>query len=49
MQLFKFFFFTITVKSFPAGIYLFKIGNENTGKMCDICTKLTRKIPEGRH
>ena len=32
---------------FPAGIYLFKVNNEN-GKMCEICSKLTIKTPEQR-
>ena len=33
----------------PADIYLFKIDNENTRKMCKICLKLTIKTPEGYH
>ena len=32
----------------PAGIYLFKVNNGNTGTMCEICSKLTVKKPEGR-
>ena len=33
----------------PAGIYLFKNNNRNTRKRCEICSKLTIKIPERRH
>ena len=24
-------------RNYPAGIHLFKVNNENTGTMCDIC------------
>ena len=30
----------------PANIYLFKVDNRNTRKRCEICSKLTIKIPE---
>ena len=30
----------------PAGIYLFKVNNRNTGTRCEICSKLTIKTPE---
>ena len=33
----------------PANIYLFKVNNRNTGKRCEICSKLTIKTPERRH
>ena len=33
-------------KCFPVGIYLFKVNNENIKIMCEICSKLTIKIPE---
>ena len=33
----------------PAGIYLLKVNNRNTRKMCEICSKLTIKTPEQRH
>ena len=33
----------------PVGIYLLKINNRNTRKRCEIGSKLTTKIPEGRH
>ena len=33
----------------PAGIYLFKVNNRNTRARCEICSKLTIKIPERRH
>ena len=32
----------------PAGIYLLKVNNRNTGTRCEICSKLTIKIPERR-
>ena len=32
----------------PAGIYLLKVNNRNTRTRCEICSKLTIKIPE-RH
>ena len=31
---------------FPANIYLFKVNNKNTRKMCETCSKLTIKTPE---
>ena len=31
-----------------AGIYLFKVNNENTITMCEVCSKLTIKTPERR-
>ena len=34
--------------SFPAGIYLIEVNNRNTRTMCEICSKLTIKIPERR-
>ena len=33
----------------PAGIYLLKVNNRNTGKRCKICSKLTIKTRERRH
>ena len=30
----------------PANIDLFKVGNRSTRKRCEICSKLTTKIPE---
>ena len=32
----------------PAGIYLVKVNNRNTRTWCEICSKLTMKIPERR-
>ena len=32
----------------PSGIYLLKVNNRNTRKRCEICSKLTIKIPERR-
>ena len=32
-----------------AKIYLLKVNNRNTRKRCEICSKLTVKIPERRH
>ena len=37
-------FFTFSY-NFPASIYLFKVNNRNTRKICEICSKLTVKIP----
>ena len=34
--------------SIPAGIYLLKVNNKNIRAMCEICSKLTIKIPERR-
>ena len=34
---------------FPAEIYLLKFNNKNTRTRCEICSKLTIKIPERRH
>ena len=31
---------------FPAGMYLLKVNNKNTRTRCEICSKLTIKIPE---
>ena len=31
---------------FPAGIYRFEVNNRNTKTWCEICLKLTIKIPE---
>ena len=35
--------------AYPAGIYLLKVNTRNTRKRCEICSKLTTKIPERRH
>ena len=32
-----------------ADIYMFKVNNGNTRKMCEICSKLTIKTPERRN
>ena len=37
-----------TAISDPANIYLFKVNNRKTRKRCEICSKLTMKIPERR-
>ena len=36
-------------KLFPAGIYLLKVNDRNTRTRCEICSKLTIKIPERCH
>ena len=36
------------IGSFLAGIYLLKINNRYTRPRCEICSKLTKKIPEQR-
>ena len=33
----------------PAVNYMFKVNNRNTRTNCEICSKLTIKIPERRH
>ena len=35
-------------KTLQAGIYLFKVNNRNTRTRCEICSKLTTKIPKRR-
>ena len=32
----------------PAGIYLLKVNKRNTRTRCEICSKLTIKVPERR-
>ena len=34
---------------YPAGNYMFKVNNKNFRTGCEICLKLTTKIPERRH
>ena len=34
---------------FLAGNYIFKVNNRNTRTRCEICSKLTKKIPKRRH
>ena len=38
-----------TDNKIPANTYLFKVGNRNTRKSCEICSKLTIKKPERRY
>ena len=33
---------------YPAGVYLFKVNNENTRTICEICSVLTLNAPERR-
>ena len=35
-------------QSFPAGIYVLKVNDENARSLCEICSKLTIKILEQR-
>ena len=42
-------YFHKNVRSYPVGIYLFKVNNRNTRTRCEICLKLAIKTPEGRH
>ena len=37
------------IRRFPSGMYLLKVNNRNTRARCEICSKLTIKIPERRH
>ena len=36
------------LRNIPANIYLFKVGNRNFRKRCEICSKLAIKTPERR-
>ena len=36
-------------KDIPAGIYLLKVNTRNTGRMCEIYSKVTFKTPERPH
>ena len=38
----------LTIRLFPAGIYLLKVNNRNTRTRFEICSKLTIKTPERR-
>ena len=38
----------IYLLTFLASMYLFKVSNTNTRKMCEICSELTIKTPEWR-
>ena len=40
------YFETCFGRPFPADIYLLKVKNKNTKTRCEICSKLTIKIPE---
>ena len=42
------FIYILKLSFFPAGIYLLKVNNRNTRTRCEICSKLTKKIPERR-
>ena len=37
-------FLVIEISQVPAGNYMFKVNNRNTGIRCKICSKLTIKI-----
>ena len=39
----------IIINFYPAGIYMLKVNNRNTRTVCEICSKLTLKIPERHH
>ena len=41
--------FLLDVFQNPDGKYMFKVNNRNTRIRCEICPKLTIKIPERRH
>ena len=40
---------TLARGSYPVGNYMFKVNDRNTRTRCEICSKLTIKIPERRH
>ena len=37
------------INQIPAGIYVLKVNHRNTRTRCELCSKLTTKIPERRH
>ena len=39
---------TFSRQFIPAGNYMFKVNNRNTRTRCEMCSKLTIKIPEQR-
>ena len=41
--------FLLFLHQFPVGIYLLKVNIRNTRTRCEICSKLTIKMPERRH
>ena len=41
--------FTKVRNTIPTDNYMFKVNNRNTRTRCEICSKLTIKIPERRH
>ena len=34
------------IEAYPVGIYMLKVNNRNSRTTCEICSKLTIKIPE---
>ena len=40
---------SMTIYGVRAGNYIFKVNNRNTRTRCEICSKLTIKIPKRRH
>ena len=42
-------FVSVKVGIKPAGNKMFKVNNRNTRTRCEICSKLTIKVPERRH
>ena len=47
-MIFLFNYMLVYFTNIPAGVYLLKVNNRNTRKRCEICSKLTMKIPERR-
>ena len=39
---------SVKIEDIPAGNFMFKVNNRNTRTRCEICSKLTLKIPERR-
>ena len=48
VEVFSHWFNSVSHKDYPANIYMFKVNNRNTRKMCEICSKLIIKTPERR-
>ena len=43
------FVFSFLILCSPTGNYMFKVKNRNTRTRCEICSKLTIKVPERPH
>ena len=46
---FTWYFYGVTRAIYRVGNYMFRVNNRNTGRRCEICSKLTIKAPERHH